>query len=123
MITIKDFKKEKTAYIVNMNLGRKEEPSITETVVASVGRTYVTTGIDTVQRRFMNNHNESEYLVEKVSFGDSDLLFASRTAAEEHIEKYFLGLWLGCISTTKANKFTLQQLRDVKKILDPEGVE
>lgn len=123
MITIKDFKKEKTAYIVNMNLGRMEEPSITETVVASVGRTYVTTGIDTVQRRFMNNHNESEYLVEKVSFGDSDLLFASRTAAEEHIEKYFLGLWLVFISTTKANKFTLQQLRDVKKILDPEGVE
>ena len=35
-----------------MNLGRKEKPSITETVVASVGRTYVTTGIDTVQRRF-----------------------------------------------------------------------
>lgn len=71
----------------------------------------------------MNNHNESEYLVEKVSFGNSDLLFASRTTAEEYIEKYFLGLWLGCISTARANKFTLQQLRDVKKILDPEGVE
>mgnify|MGYP000834341867 CR=1 FL=1 len=76
MITIKDFKKEKTAYIVNMNLGRKKEPSITETVVTSVGRTYVTTGMGTVQRRFMNNRNESEYLVEKVSFGNSDLLFA-----------------------------------------------
>lgn len=122
MITIKDFKKEKTAYIVNMNLGRKKEPSITETVVTSVGRTYVTTGMGTVQRRFMNNRNESEYLVEKVSFGDY-LLFASRTAAEEHIEKYFLELWLGCISTTRAKNFTLQQLRDVKKILDPEGVE
>lgn len=116
VITIKDFKMGGPAFIVNMNLGKKEAPSITETMVAGIGRVYVTT---TTGRRFMEGTHE-ECLTEKVSFGTSDLLFNSRTAAEEYIEKNGLELWLGCISVDGAKRYTLQQLRAVKNILEPE---
>lgn len=116
MITIKDFKTGESAFIVNMNLGRKADPSITETVVTSVGRVYVTTGSG---RRFMESTSD-ECLEEKVSFGSSDLLFNSKIAAEEYIEKEGLELWLGCISVDGAKRYTLQQLRTVKNILEPE---
>lgn len=116
MITIKDFKVGEPAFIVNMNFGRKEAPSITETVIKTVGRVYVTTNWD---RRFMGGIHE-ECLTEKVSIGSSDLLFNSRIAAEEYIEKNDLAMWLGCISVDGAKSYTLQQLRAVKNILEPE---
>lgn len=116
VITIKDFKMGGPAFIVNMKLGKKEAPSITETMVAGIGRVYVTT---TTGRRFMEGTHE-ECLTEKVSFGTSDLLFNSRMAAEEYIEKNGLELWLGCISVEGSKRYTLQQLRTVKNILEPE---
>ena len=115
-MTIKDFRVGEPAFIVNMNFGRKDAPSITETMVAGIGRVYVTT---TTGRRFMEGTHE-EFLTEKVSFGESDLFFNSRTAAEEYIEKNGLELWLGCISVDGAKRYTLQQLRAVKNILEPE---
>lgn len=120
MITIKDFKVGEPAFIVNMNFGRKESPSITETVVTAIGRVYVTTGNG--MRRFMDDTREGreESLKEKVSFGSADLLFNSRIAAEEYIEKNNLEMWLGCISVDGAKSYTLQQLRTVKNILEPE---
>lgn len=118
-MTIKDFRVGEPAFIVNMNLGRKDAPSITEIVVASVGRVYVTTGSG---RRFMEDTRD-ECLKEKVSFGSSDLLFNSKIAAEEYIEKEGLELWLGCISVDGAKRYTLQQLRTVKNILEPEKAD
>lgn len=119
-MTIKDFRVGEPAFIVNMNLGRKDAPSITETVVTAIGRVYVTTGNG--MRRFMEDTREGrdECLKEKVSFGSSDLLFNNKIAAEEHIEKNGLELWLGCISVDGAKRYTLQQLRAVKNILEPE---
>lgn len=119
MITIKDFKAGEPAFIVNMNFGRKEAPSITETVIKTVGRVYVTTNWD---RRFMGGIHE-ECLTEKVSLGESELLFNSRIAAEEYIEKNDLAMWLGCISINRANCYTLQQLRAVKNILEPKKAD
>ena len=73
-MTIKDFKVGEPAFIVNMNLDRKDAPSITETVVTAIGRVYVTTGNG--MRRFMEDTREGreKSLKEKVSFGSADLL-------------------------------------------------
>lgn len=122
-MTIKDFRVGEPAFIVNMNLDRKDAPSITETVVTTIGRVYVTTRNG--MRRFMEDTREGreKSLKEKVSFGSADLLFNSRTAAEEYIEKNNLEMWLGCISVDGAKSYTLQQLRAVKNILEPEKAD
>jgi len=82
----------------------------------SVGRTYVTTGRNAWERRYRNG--ESDYLLEKVTCGEGGFLFVSRTDAEAYIEKCDLALWLGCISVMKANKYSIEQLRKVKEILE-----
>ena len=114
-ITIKDFKKGDKVYILSENRGRDEKPSINETTVASVGRIYVTTSDGSWQAKYRNWN--AEYLYEKVEFGESRLLFKSRKEAEEYIEKCDLALWLGCISTFDARKYSVEQLRKVKEIL------
>lgn len=45
MITIRDFKKGESCYVLNMHTGRNREPEIKERLVKTVGKKYVT--IDT----------------------------------------------------------------------------
>lgn len=115
MITIKDFKKGDTVYILTRNCGRNKEQTISEEKVASVGRMYVTIGNGAWSQKYMNR--ESEYLFEKANCGESRLLFRTRKDAEEYIEKDNLALWLGCISVSEAEKYSIEQLRRVKEIL------
>lgn len=116
MITIKDFKKGDKVYTLTQNKGRNTRPTISEREVASVGRIYVTIGDGPYSQKYMNR--ESEYLYEKVDFGESKLLFKTYKDAEDYIEKSDLALWLGCISVDKAKKYSLEQLRKIKEILD-----
>ena len=116
MLTIKDFQKGDKVYILTRNIGRNTNPTIYESKVTAVGRTYVTIGINAWSRKFANN--DSEFLYEKVSCGEASLLFKTMKDAEEYIEKCNLALWLGCISVGKAETYSVEQLRKVKKILE-----
>lgn len=115
MLTIKDFKKGDKVYILTRNLGRNTKPSVREKEVTTVGRMYVSIGDGEWKQKFMNY--DSEYLYEKASFGESDLLFKTMKDAEEYIEKCSLALWLGCISVGRAETYSVEQLRKVKEIL------
>lgn len=116
MITIKEFKKGDKVYILTPYRVRNTKPTINEGEVASVGRIYVTIGNGPYSHKYMNN--ESEFLYEKIDYGESRLLFKTYKDAEDYIEKTELALWLGCISVTRAEKYSLEQLRKVKEILD-----
>ncbi len=116
MLTIKDFKKGDTVFSVTMNIvGRLKEPDIIEQTVSSVGRVYVTTGNGSLAQKYAD-HN-SEYLLERATYGESHLLFKTRKDAENYIEKYNLAIWLGTLSIAHAEKYSLEQLRKVKEIL------
>ena len=113
IITIKDFQKGDTAYILTRNFGRNAKPFITETAVKTVGRKYVT--VSTWDRKFENS--DSEYLYEVVTYGERSLLFKTEQEAKEYLEKQDLALWLGCISVNQAERYSLEQLRKVREIL------
>lgn len=113
VVTIKDYKKGDTAYILTKNFGRNTKPFITETTVKSVGRKYVT--VSRWDRKFENC--DSEYLYEVVNYGENGLLFKTEQEVKDYLEKQDLALWLGCMSVSQAEKYSLEQLRRVKEIL------
>lgn len=116
MITIKDFKKGDKVFILHRSAIRKAEPTITEREVYSVGRTYVTIGTERCwQSRYMNW--DTEYLREKVDYGEPSLLFKIRKDAEQYVEKCDLALWLGLLSVSEANNISHEKLKKVKEIL------
>ena len=118
MLTIKDFHAGEKVYIFEDASGcinKKEK--ITETTVKTVGRKYVTTS-DYYQSKFGNIN--AEYLNEVVTCGRSRMLFKTLEDVNEYIEKRELALWLGCMSTVHAEKYSLEQLRKVKEILNEE---
>lgn len=112
MLSIKDFKVGDIAYSVLMNKGRNAQPIIFEKKVTTVGRKYVT--VDDGQR--YENFN-CEYLNEVAVYGERRMLFRSRKDAEDYLEKCSLALWLGCMSVSKFEKYSIEQLREVKEIL------
>ena len=63
---------------------------------------------------------DSEYLLEKVDSGEAMLLFNSEKDAKDYIEKCDLALWIACMSKRDAEKYSLEQLRKVKEILEKE---
>lgn len=120
MLTIKDFKVGDIVYTLNMNRGRNEKPVIHEETVTTVGRTYVTTGINAWSRKYMNW--DAEYLHEKVECGESRQLFKTMSDVEDYIEKCDLALWLGGMSVHKAEQYSVVQLRKVKTILNEDKI-
>ena len=116
VVTLKDFQPGNTAYRLCMHTGTNREPYITEVTVASVGRIYVTIGTKTWSEKYMDN--DTTYLYEKAKFGEAAMLFRTRADAENYIEKHNLALWLGCISVSKAEGYSLEQLRKVREILE-----
>lgn len=63
---------------------------------------------------------ESPYLIEHNNYGDRLLLFPNKEAAQEHIEGNQLRSWLlKAAEVTKINKYTVEQLRAAKEILEP----
>lgn len=124
MLTIKDFKKGDKVYIVKMNFGRNTDPDVRELEVEAVGRKYVTIGEDAWTRKFQNVelglNPDPDYLHENVQYGEAALLFQTESAANDHIEKEKLKRWLSGISFPTVEKYTLDQLRAVKNILNPE---
>lgn len=109
-MNIKDFIIGDVAFILNMYKGYNREPSITKTTVKSIGRKYLTT------------ENEQKYVSSNNLYGlqeqdNATLLCPSTADAIFYIEKRNLEKWLGKISVYDARKYTLEQLRQVKRIL------
>lgn len=112
MISVKDFTKGDTVYLLQRNIGRNARPSVSEDTVVSVGRKYVTVTRD---RRFQDWN--ADYLYEKTRCGEALLLFATKEAAEEYIEKNDLAVWIGNFSVSDAEKLSLSQLRQIGNII------
>lgn len=117
-MTIKDFKVGQKAYILCMYTGRNKEPEITETVVEKVGRKYVTVQYG---RKYEEDLNNPYGLIESSDYGERTYLCPSRRNAEMYVERDRLQMWLHSVGNHGRSKYTLEQLRKVKVILEQEG--
>lgn len=115
---LKDFQVGQTVYLIE----RRPKPKdvIREYQVVTVGRKYLKVQSGYNDRQFEIYDNETPYLIEHKDFGDRLLLFSNEKAAQEHIEGNQLRSWLlKAAEVTKVNKYTVEQLRAVKEILEP----
>ena len=113
---IKDFKKGQTAYILNLHKGRNTEPTIHETTVKSVGRTYVTTERGTRYRSSDDAYSLDE-APDRNGYQRHTNLYPTRDAADAIIEREALRIWF-MRAGSHAHEYSLEQLREVKRILE-----
>lgn len=113
-MAIKDFKEGQLVCVVYMYKGRTEEPKIYERHVEKVGRKYV---YDDRGHKYIESHIVENGLYEDCETGERGYLFDSNIKAQEFIEKEKLNIWLTCLRAY-GNKYSLEQLRKVKKILE-----
>lgn len=111
---IKDFKKGQLVFVVYMYKGGTEEAKIYERYVEKVGRKYV---YDDRGHKYIESHIIENGLYEDCETGEHGYLFNSEIKAKEFIEKNKLNTWLTCLRAY-GNKYSLEQLRKVKKILE-----
>ena len=117
-MTIKDFKVGQTAYILEDG-HRAAYGAAAEAEVTKVGRMYVTVREYRQESRFYDPVNSTTYLVEDKDCGAKRLLFLTAEAVAEHKELIDLQGWVQeATSCLKVKRYTLAQLREVKKILE-----
>ena len=121
MVSVKDFKPGQTAYILTRKRGRTQEHFVSQCVVVSVGRKYVKTAkqeSSSITSDFYNLRGDDDYLSE--AYGVSERrLFPTQQAALEDIEKDMLKDWISkATQYSSMEKYTVQQLREVKEILE-----
>ena len=114
MITIKDFKAGETVYVLKSNKGRIDKPEVTERIVKAAGRKYVT--LDNDEKYEDNNR---DFLLQAVNYGEKQLLFHTKTEVTEYLEKHELTIWFRNHAVYNIGKYSLEQLRKVKEILEP----
>lgn len=113
---LQKFKVGEKAYLLTTNRGRKEESTFTEVEIVAVGRKYVS--LRSGAKFFLRNDDDF-YLEEKVSCGWQRYLFLSKEEVENYLEKESLEKWLRTLDYFTVAKFSLEQLRKVKEILEP----
>jgi len=120
-MTIKQFTKGQTAYILgdgNTAISKKEP---VEAIVSKIGRKYVTVttgGRWEIQfgETFIADH---PYLRENTNRGASRMLFPSSDAVSEYLEREDLKRWVQqATGWDKIGRYTLGQLRAVRRILE-----
>lgn len=115
-MNINDFKVGQTAYILGFSIGGAEK--ITECTVKTVGRQYVTVARDNIcTGKFANNECCDNALTEASKFSYGNLLFSSKEEIQKYRELKELRRWFSA-EATKANSYSLRQLRKVKEILE-----
>ena len=116
---IKSFKPRQTVYIVGDARRPRDKFSAVKAEVAKVGRKYVTIS-GRWGERFREAHNrDMPYLIEETEYGSPRLLFPSEDAVREYQEREELKEWVRVAAGwDKIGRYTLEQLRDVKKILE-----
>lgn len=126
IMEIKDFTVGEIAYFYEGYNWKHEEIPLREVTVTKIGRKYVTTKCSWAERRFAPSFNSrsERYLVEKVEYGSPGLLFATREEYEEQKELESLRSWLRkATDWSEINKYTLEQLRSVKKVLSERSFD
>lgn len=124
-VTVKDFFVGAVAYIV-MDKGN-DNLEISECRVVSVGRRYVkVTGMALAVSTwcFGVSSASDEYLAENIDYGWQRRLFPTKEQATEYIEREDLKKWCDeAFMWPKSKKYTLDQLRRVKAILEEKKSE
>jgi len=125
--SIKDFQKGDRVYILNFHdrNTKLENADIEEVFVISVGRkfVYVSKNADADKNNwnvtaFAERDYAQGYLVENKDWGTKNLLFRNIQDIEDYKELEQLSIWFR-YATSK--KYTLEQLRKVKEILEGEN--
>lgn len=116
---IKSFKPRQTVYIVGDARRPRDKFSAVKAEVAKVGRKYVTIS-GRWGKRFREAYNrDMPYLIEETECGSPRLLFPSEDAVREYQEREELKEWVRVAAGwDKIGRYTLEQLRAVKKILE-----
>ena len=123
-MTLKDFKPGQEAYslIREMNIAIKYR--VEECMVISVRRKYVTASPKEAlgyPREFYLDDITDEYLLENKDWGCRYMLFPTKEALDNYIEKENLREWLNnAMSRSKVLSYSLDQLRAIKAILEDE---
>lgn len=119
---IKQFTVGQTAYLIGEGNRKEKERGYTEVKVVKVGRTYVTTQLNSGcwERRFHTGYNDNDpYLIEKVTCGSPCFLFPTIEAFNEYTEYNQLKDKLRrAFEWCNIGKLTLNQLRAVNRILE-----
>lgn len=124
-MTIKEFKGGQAVVIVGDG-GRRytAHEGKVDATVTKVGRKFVSVrpvegGYETKYRTCSDER--LGYLIEETEIGMPRLLFPSPEAADLYIEKEELKFWLiKAAGWDNAHRYTLEQLREVKRILEPD---
>ena len=129
---IKDFHVGQTAYMLSGdNRARNAPPApLKEVTVLKVGRKYVTVAesqmadLPWAHIQFESTPEGFLYLVEKVDYGYARSLFATQEAYLDHRDRERLWQWIrNAVDRRRFYDYSVDQLRAVKQILDPESEE
>lgn len=113
---IKDFVKDGYGYLLQTD-SRTEK--IKEVKIVTVGRKYVTVR-DSYERKF-KEHATANYLIEHTQSGYTGRLFLTKEEAEEYMEIEKISLELHKVELYKYRKCSLEQLKEIKRILMEGG--
>lgn len=129
---IKDFQVGQTAYMLSgENRCRTAPPApLKEVTVLKVGHKYVTVAEpQMVEHPWSHIQFESTpegflYLTEKRDWGYARSLFATQEAYLDHRDRELLWQWIrNAVDRQRFYDYSVDQLRAVKQILDPESEE
>lgn len=121
---ITDFQVGQTVFVMGPGQTPKTKYQTDEAKVVKVGQKFVTINGNSSfplysTSIFQGTPESCPYLIERATHGEARLLFPSKQAAEEYCERDGLKRWLWqAVGWEKADAFTLDQLREVKKILE-----
>ena len=123
-MTLKDFKPGQEVYSLIREINIAIKYRIEECVVISVRRKYVTASSKEAlgyPREFYLDDITDEYLLENKDWGCRYMLFPTKEALDNYIEKENLREWLNnAMSQSKVLSYSLDQLRAIKTILEEE---
>lgn len=120
-MTIKEFKVGQTVYIIGDGRSERNKHHATAAEVVKVGRKYVTIS-GHWEQKFKDTSERRPYLIENTEYGAPRLLFPSKKAVDEYVEREELKIWLQkAAGWARIDRYTLAQLRAVKKILEGAG--
>lgn len=118
---IKSFKVGQTVYILGDGRREMSKSLATAAEVAKVGTKYVTIN-DRYETKFKGTSEIRPYLVEHKDYGVPRFLFPSSESVDEYCEREELKrLVMKAAGWDMIDRYSLDQLRAVKRILEGDG--
>lgn len=121
-MNIKDFKVGDTVYIVGGE--RAKDNSVREEIVSKVGKKYVSVGSGYGEDKYEVSEycEDANYLLEHKDWGTRKQLYKSMEDIETEREIEQIRRWLfGSYADAQKHTFSIDQLRAVRDILNPNG--